>query len=373
MRLQEQGRNRLLFITRKWPPAVGGMEVYSHEMASEFDKICDTTVLALPGRATGQPPTILALVMFILKSAWYLLQRAKQYDAILLGDLVLAPLGVFARLSSRSVKTGVALHGSDVAYHLRDGILPKLYRCYLFLVAALQDSIDVVIANSEATGAKAEAISLHKICTIPLGVRLPLPVNDAEAGRYILFVGRIMPRKGAAWFAENVLPNLPADIRLLVAGTQWDDREVERLNLIENVELLGPVFGVELQQLRARALAVIVPNIPLGGRDFEGFGLVALEAAADGGIVLAADLDGLSSAVLDGKTGFLLPAENAEAWQGQIETIEQWTYEQRASFVRNARAHLASDFSWSATAERTVSAILAEEEAVLQLGDFDAH
>ena len=38
--------------------------------------------------------------------------------------------------------------------------------------------------------------------------------------------------------------------------------------------------------------------------EYEGFGLVATEAAASGGIVLAANLDGLKDAVMNNRIGF---------------------------------------------------------------------
>lgn len=356
MPVQEQEKLKLLFITRKWPPAVGGMEIYSVEMAEEFGKFCNTKVMALPGRPNGQPPKALALIAFGIRCAWYLLRNARRHDLVLIGDLVLAPLALFCRISSRKVRTGVALHGSDVAYHLRSGVTPKLYRCYLFLIRCLRGTLDAMIANSDATARQAARLGLTGSITIPLGVRLPEPVNPARS-RNILFVGRIMPRKGAAWFAEQVLPGLAPDIRFQIAGTKWDEAEVERLSRNPRVDLLGPVFGRELQMLRASALLVVVPNIPLGGKDFEGFGLVALEAAADGGIVIAANLHGLSSAILDEETGFLVPAENAPAWRQKIGAILEWTEEQRAAFIADARACLAEEYSWEATARKTIAAM----------------
>ena len=40
----------------------------------------------------------------------------------------------------------------------------------------------------------------------------------------------------------------------------------------------------------------------------EGFGLVAVEAAMRGALVVAADLEGLRDAVVDGQTGIVLAA-----------------------------------------------------------------
>ena len=37
---------KLLFITRKYPPMIGGMEKVSYALAKEFSKKVDTTVVA---------------------------------------------------------------------------------------------------------------------------------------------------------------------------------------------------------------------------------------------------------------------------------------------------------------------------------------
>ena len=42
---------RFLFITRKWPPAVGGMEIYSSELAAAL--LDEGHVAAVPGEAMG--------------------------------------------------------------------------------------------------------------------------------------------------------------------------------------------------------------------------------------------------------------------------------------------------------------------------------
>src|SRR3546814_6236030 len=49
----------ILYLTRKWPPAVGGMETYSGKLTQALARCADipVSVIALPGRRNGQPPT----------------------------------------------------------------------------------------------------------------------------------------------------------------------------------------------------------------------------------------------------------------------------------------------------------------------------
>ena len=48
---------KVLFITRKWPPAVGGMETYAKRISEELSELTDLTTLSLPGRSDGRPPS----------------------------------------------------------------------------------------------------------------------------------------------------------------------------------------------------------------------------------------------------------------------------------------------------------------------------
>ncbi len=53
----------------------------------------------------------------------------------------------------------------------------------------------------------------------------------------------------------------------------------------------------------------------------EGFGLVTVEAAVRGTMVLAADIEGIRDAVIDGQTGFLLPSGRPEEWIERIRML----------------------------------------------------
>jgi glycosyltransferase involved in cell wall biosynthesis len=100
-------------------------------------------------------------------------------------------------------------------------------------------------------------------------------------------------------------------------------------------------------------MCVVVPNICLESGEFEGFGLVAVEAAAAGGIVLAARHAGLADAVIEGSTGFLLPPGDAASWSRKIREVANWTPERRAGFVLGSRETCARHFTWERVARET--------------------
>ncbi len=56
-----------------------------------------------------------------------------------------------------------------------------------------------------------------------------------------------------------------------------------------------------------------MPNVAVDN-DIEGYGIVALEAAAAGCAVVAADIEGLCAAIDDGYSGTLVSSKDARAW-----------------------------------------------------------
>jgi phosphatidylinositol alpha-1,6-mannosyltransferase len=346
---------KVLFITRKWPPSVGGMETYSVELTEELKKIIELKIYPLEGNKDGSPPAFFFITLFIFKS---ILQcfKFRMVDAIHLGDMVLWPLAIFCRLFNHNLSLVISAHGTDVAYPLRRGFLPFLYGKYLALGALVMNSHIKVVANSHATAAYCRSYGFNNVYVVPLGVKQRLITNNTHSlkSNYILFVGRLAQRKGLGWFVHNVLPQLPDNISLKVAGTKWDANELMAINSSPRTKYLGPIYGEELAALRRNAIAVIMPNINCGGRDFEGFGLTAVEAAADGAILIASGIDGIVDAVIDGKSGWLLPSADAAAWKNKIIEIINWDSNRRSDFVNDARETIKKHYSWERTAHDTL-------------------
>jgi glycosyltransferase involved in cell wall biosynthesis len=218
-----------------------------------------------------------------------------------------------------------------------------------------------VLVNSEATAGLARRFGFSDIRVVRLAAS---PGPSAAAGDlsepYVLFVGRLIARKGCAWFVREVLPRLAPETRLKVAGTVIQPSEGEALNH-PRVDYLGPRFGEELAALRRNALAVVVPNLTGGPETFEGFGLAATEGAAAGAVVIAARAHGIADAVIDGVTGFLETPGDAQAWAARIAEIASWPAPKRLGFVERARAAVAAEYSWDRVARETLDAYEAGE------------
>ena len=329
---------RWWFITRKYPPAVGGMERLSYELMTRMSLRRPTAEVILRRRAWTLP-------FFMATAAARLVAGCVRGEVafVHLSDGVLAPLALIARLFR--VPVGVTLHGLDVVY---DTLAYRAWR------NAFLRGFDLYVCNSEATCAAARGIGLPSARLRVIGIGVDAPSASHEAAREtdcLLFVGRLVRRKGLAWFVRQVLPALAQvrpRLRLVVLGDG-----PERDAIVASARDAGVTDRVVWPASRddatkahwlGRATLCVMPNVPVRG-DMEGFGIVALEAAAAGCPVVAADLEGLREAVAEGRAGTLAPAQDASAW---IRAISELLDDpaRRDQAAENARRHVARHFQW---------------------------
>ena len=322
------------------------METWSVELAGALqNRGHEIDLRALPGGADGVAPGPAAILVFGFRQAVSLIFGRGGWQVIQGGDMALWPLVLLARLrAGRAVPAVIAAHGTDVAFAARPGGAARLYRLWLRAAVRCLPGVRVA-ANSRATADRARTLGFRDVQVVQLAVHAGPPVPPPPPEPFLLFAGRLVQRKGLSWFVRAVLPGLPEGLILKVAGTVWDASEGEAL-AAPRVEAVGPLPQAELHRLMARATAVVIPNIPAGPGHFEGFGLVAPEAAAAGAVVLAADLDGFRDSVIEGATGFLLPPAEAGPWISRIEEITAWPLEARARFTTKAQAAARTHFSW---------------------------
>jgi len=168
----------------------------------------------------------------------------------------------------------------------------------------------------------------------------------------IILVGRLIERKGALWFVENVVPSLRADIPNLacvVAGKGKDfeaiTAAVERLGLQESVYLPGYVLGDSLKYLYNAADLFVMPN--RHGFGFEGFGMVVTEATSCGTLAVIGEYSGVTDAVIDGVTGWLVPVDEVKPYLEKIVNEVKTPTLDRAKI----RAATLEAYDWDKTAE----------------------
>ncbi len=110
-------------------------------------------------------------------------------------------------------------------------------------------------------------------------------------------------------------------IKYLLAGTYEEDEKkyietkITKFDLTNNVIITGFIEEEDLQGLFSSADIYIMPSVK------EGFGIVFIEAMYYGVPVIAANVDGSTDALLQGKLGLLIPPENPLKIEEAIITI----------------------------------------------------
>ncbi len=213
--------------------------------------------------------------------------------------------------------------------------------------------IDVRVAVSRAAEAFAEARLGDGFRIVPNGADVErfsgADPADLPAGRRLLFVGRLDPRKGfpMAVRAFGMLAGRFEDLRLVVAGEGPDREAVFDLPpaVRARVHFAGQVPHDDLPSYHAAADVFVAPSV--GG---ESFGVVLVEALAAGLPVVASDIAGYREVLRDGVEGILIPPSDPAALAGAVaRLLEDPGLAGRLGRAGTARA---GEFSWDVVTAR---------------------
>lgn len=170
----------------------------------------------------------------------------------------------------------------------------------------------------------------------------PLPLDPPS----LLCAGRLVPEKGfdLALSALALLRGRWPRLRLVIAGAGPARGDLERLSeqlgLTAAVDFTGWVPAAQMPSLMDAATVVLIPSRA------EGFGLIALEAAAMARPVVATRVGGLPEVVADGETGVLADPDECALARAVSSVLEDPLG--AACMGEAARRRATERFSWDA-------------------------
>jgi glycosyltransferase involved in cell wall biosynthesis len=340
----------ILVVSHKYPPSIGGMQTQCFELVQGLKKHHEVHECIYRGKGSN--------VIFLLTAWWKSMKIMKKVHV----DMVYANDGLMAFCLTplywfKKPKMAVTIHGLDVVFPLKfyQRWLKKYLSRFAGVIAVSDPTSEelknrgivqnqTVIRNGFAPGEKSQMKPVDKKAIADkLGVNI-------SSKKMLVSIGRSVRRKGFSWFIENVLPNLDEEViyviigptigdhdkirrqqkklprslfktLVLLNGTPMDELRVHELivekNLEKRVHHISNLTNEEVNQFLMAADLFVMPNIKVAG-DYEGFGLVALEAVMAECLCIASRVDGIPSAIEHEKNGILLPPEDGKQWSSTV-------------------------------------------------------
>jgi len=362
-------KQRILLITRNLPPLVGGMERLNWHMADELSKYAEVKVVGPTGAAAVKPenvqvlesplkPLVLFMLIALCKAFWTAV--CFKPNVIIAGSGLTAPL-VWLISKLIGAKSVVYLHGFDIT--VAHWVYQKIWVSFF-------KRMDFVIVNSTPTKELALNVGVleEKLTIVHPGVTLPVLAQSSntiqsfkkkynlEHKKILLSVGRLTTRKGLKEFVENSLAYIvqqEPDVVLVVVGespknslgaglqTREEILEAARKKQIENhILFLGVITDNEQLATIYEAADVHVFPVRHIPNDPEGFGMVAIEAAAHGLPTVAFATGGIVDAVKDDVSGYLVEKNN------YIDLIHRILFVLNNPFDRKIIQNFSTKFAW---------------------------
>ena len=355
---------RLLAITNDFPPTVGGIENYEYSLISRWDpdKVCVLTrwvpgceefdsKLAFP--VVRVPVGTLLPTADLLKKAVGLI-RSEKYEAVHFPSSL--PLGLMGTklLKATGVPYCLSVHGGEFMLPRSIPIVRRLLARVIadaalilpessFAEQLVDGFIEVGPPIERVTcGVDADRFRKDRSKREPLGFEGPT----------ILSVSRLVARKGPATLIASmpaVLMHYP-DARAVIVGGGPDRKRLEKLSrdlgIERSVHFAGPLPWDEVVDYYAAADVFALPTRErFGGIETEGLPLVYVEAAASSLPLIGGMAGGVSDAVRDGETGFLVDGTNpAQTADAVIELLGDEAL--RTRMGKAARSMAETEFSW---------------------------
>jgi glycosyltransferase involved in cell wall biosynthesis len=285
--------------------------------------------------------------------------------------------GLQSALQRRGVKVPFVqtIHGvladEYVQGYLRGNLSPraKLANLFMWQLAKHEEesakNATLIVTISQYSKAKIRqfysSVDRSKIRIVPNGVdsqrftpwgqckKVP-QLKDRGSWRCVLFVGRLIPRKGLNYLIEAAKQVVKENKETLfvIVGDGPLRRSlvsaVEQANLAGNFAFLGDVDEQELPAVYRCADIFVLPSTQ------EGQGIALLEAQASAKPVVAFNVSGITEAVRNEETGLLVPPNIGELAQAILRLLSDSSL--REKMGSNGREFVQNELSWDICAEK---------------------
>jgi len=358
---------KTLLFTLEYPPFHGGVANY-YGFLAKYWPIGEKLIVMDNNRGELLPRK----GPFAWWSSVWLLKRKiiqDNIDYLLVGQIL--PLGTAAYIVSlfMPIKYAVFLHGMDFAYALRaphKSLLSKLI---------LKKADKIICANSYVQEKLIEFLPVleDKIGILNPGIEGGMPEADPydvrdiqnnynlEGKTILLTVGRLVKRKGIDRTIQAII-QMPLEqsknLIYFIIGIGPRDAYLKSLvppDYAKQIIFLGEIGESEKWAWLRLCDIFIMPSRDISG-DFEGFGIVYLEAALCAKPVIAGNSGGVRDAVVNEVTGLLVDPENIDEIGKTIMRLAA-DPALREKLGKQGKTRALKDFNWENQAKRILQFI----------------
>ena len=371
-KLNNKGKtSSFIFLTRNFPPLRGGMERLNFHLVDELQKENEVFLVGPQGAdafcadpthvKTSPPLPVWRFLMVSFLQTLYLC-LAQRPQLIIAGSGIAALPAVLAgRLIGIPVLT--YLHGLDI-------IVQNVFYQSIFMPMIRRSQGWLVNSRNTRQLAINAGIPAGKIEILNPGTDLP-DLSTIDGGSFrdhigvvgrpiLLSVGRQTRRKGLLEFVEHALLPITLrqpDVLLLVIGSDPIHSvsgpsgvignslqiRIAELGLEGNVLFLGEVDDQLLGKAYLSSQLHVFPGLDLPG-DVEGFGMVAIEAAAHGLPTIAFAVGGVPDSVDPGVSGWLIEPGNYSVMADTI--LRHLNNPSESTITASSCRKFAEQFAW---------------------------
>ncbi len=341
---------QIWLIAENWPPRIGGIENYLTNIVKHLNK--DSVRVFIPTFTRILKPSWLLFFAYIVCVA-----LRKKPDVILCGKALVEGRIALLLKNMFGIPYIVCTYGMEIATWERHSRTKK------HLVTVLQHAHHVLYINDKTKeallrlGAHEEKMSaLYPCIDTDALVKMSDPERVLQKYSiqqpYIITVARLVQRKGVDDLIEafgllrnDFLPSyegrrggvsdaqptpsasplskgekLPYSLVVVGDGPEKEHLEQRAKSLSVPVRFTGAINDTDLHALYSRAtLFALTPKELIG--DYEGFGIVYLEAAFFTLPIVGTHTGGVVEAVEDTKTGILVPQSDVAAIAHALQTL----------------------------------------------------
>ena len=310
---------KILLLTIEYPPQIGGVGRYYKNIVDNWP-IKNQIIVFKPKFFKFLWPKWLYSILQIIYTI-----KLKNIKLLLIGQIL--PIGYIAYFIKKILKKPyvVFCHGMDI------GILRGRK---LFLAKLILNKADLIVANSYYTLNLLNNLTKNKskIVTYPspnfdlIKYNLQKTSKTKTSNKLILLsVSRFVKRKGIFFVLEAIKDLDFVEYIIVGKGPQKDKliSFVKRNNLEYKVKIIVSPNDEQLAQLYSTCdIFILTPYEPNSG-DFEGFGIVYLEAGLFRKPCIASKSGGIKEAVIHKKTGILVDSKDIKGIKKAILILSQ--------------------------------------------------